>query len=102
MVPCQRDRRESRRLTMKALVLENDPTCPLARVEGPMAARGISAEIVGPSEIGSLDDPSRYDLAIVLGSDDSAYDDSVSWVPEELAYVRRAIESDVPVLGICF
>jgi GMP synthase (glutamine-hydrolysing) len=87
---------------MKAVVLENDPTCPLARVEGPMAARGISAEIVAPGEIGSLEEPSRYDLAIVLGSDDSAYDDSVPWVPDELAYVRRAIESDVPVLGICF
>lgn len=67
-----------------------------------MAERAISAQVVGPEEIGSLEDPRRYDLAIVLGSDDSAYDDSVSWVPEELAYVRRAVESDVPVLGICF
>lgn len=87
---------------MRALVFENDPSCPLARVEGPMASRGISAEIVAPGEIGSLGEPGSYDLAIVLGSDDSAYDDSVPWVAEEFAYVRRAIESDVPVLGICF
>ena len=87
---------------MKALVFENDPSCPLARVEGPMASRGIAAEITAPGEIGSLAEPSHYDLAIVLGSDDSAYDDSVPWVAEELDYVRRAIDSDVPVLGICF
>ena len=87
---------------MKALVFENDPSCPLARLEGPMVSRGISAEIVAPGEIGSLGEPRRYDLAIVLGSDDSAYDDSVPWVAEEFDYVRRAIESGVPVLGICF
>jgi GMP synthase-like glutamine amidotransferase len=67
-----------------------------------MAARGVEAEIVGPEEMGSLADPSDYDLAIILGSDESAYDDSVSWVPEQLAYARRAIADDVPILGICF
>jgi GMP synthase-like glutamine amidotransferase len=87
---------------MKALVFENDPSCPLARVEGPMASRGISAEVVAPHEIGSLEEPARYDLAIVLGSDDSAYDDSIPWVADEFAYLRRAVEADVTVLGICF
>jgi GMP synthase-like glutamine amidotransferase len=87
---------------MRALVLEHDPTCPLGRLEAPMAGRGISAEVVGPEEIPSLGDPEAYDLAVVLGADDSAYDDSVAWVPAELAFVRRAVESNVPVLGICF
>lgn len=87
---------------MNALVLQNDPTCPLARVEEPMATRGISAEIARPEAIGSLPDPTRYDLTIILGSDESAYDDSVPWVAEEFAYARRAVEAGVPVLGICF
>lgn len=87
---------------MRALVFENDPSCPLARIEGPMASHGITAEIVAPGDIGSLEDPRRYDLAIVLGSDDSAYDDSVAWVAEQFHYVRRTIEAEVPVLGICF
>jgi len=67
-----------------------------------MAERGISVELVAPDEIRSLGHPDEFDLAIVLGSDDSAYDDSVPWVPEELEYVRRAVASEVPVLGICF
>lgn len=67
-----------------------------------MASRGISAEIVAPDQTGSLHEPGRHDLAIVLGCDESAYDDSLPWVAEEFDYVRRAIESEVPVLGICF
>jgi GMP synthase-like glutamine amidotransferase len=89
-------------MSPNALVLENDPSCPLARIEGPMATRGISAEVASPGDIGSLPDPGRYDLVIILGSDDSAYDDSVLWVAEEFAYARRAVESDVPILGVCF
>jgi GMP synthase (glutamine-hydrolysing) len=67
-----------------------------------MASRAISADVVTPDEIRSLGDPHQFDLAVILGSDDSAHDDSVPWVPEELAYVRRAVEAEVPVLGICF
>jgi GMP synthase (glutamine-hydrolysing) len=85
-----------------ALVLEHDPSCPLGRLDRLIAARGISTEIVAPQGIPALGDPGRYDLVVILGSDDSAYDDSVSWVPEELGYARRAIDSGVPILGICF
>lgn len=87
---------------MKALVFENDPSCPLARVEGPMAACGISADITAPADIRSLGDPADYDVAIILGSDESAYDDSVAWVADQLDYARRAIRTGVPILGICF
>jgi GMP synthase (glutamine-hydrolysing) len=87
---------------MKALVFENDPSCPLARLEGPMAARGVTAEIATPADIRSLGDPAGYDVAVILGSDESAYDDSVAWVADELDYARRAIRTGVPVLGICF
>src|SRR5947209_6378316 len=87
---------------MKALVFQNDPTCPLARIEGPMASRGIGYEIVTPNEIGALGDPRRYDLTIILGADDSAYDDSLPWVAAEFAYSREAVGAGVPVLGICF
>jgi GMP synthase (glutamine-hydrolysing) len=67
-----------------------------------MARRGISADVVSPEGIPALGDPRRYDLVIILGSDDSAYDDSVPWVAHEFEYARRAVESEVPILGICF
>ena len=47
----------------------------LARLEGPMATCGISAELAVPGDIPSLGDPAEFDLAIILGSDESAYDD---------------------------
>lgn len=87
---------------MHALVMENDPTCPLGRWQRVIEARKIEADVAVPDDIRSLEDPRRYDLVIILGSDESAYDDSVAWVPEELAYSQRAVEAGVPVLGVCF
>lgn len=66
-------------------------------------ARG--AEIVGslvPKEdLPALD---GVDHVIVLGAVWAVYDDSPdrSWIADELAWLRRADEAGVPVLGICF
>ncbi|WP_241832015.1 type 1 glutamine amidotransferase [Parafrankia soli] len=46
--------------------------------------------------------PRSLDLVVVMGSDKSAYDDTVPWLPSELAYLRAAVEAGTPVLGICF
>lgn len=67
-----------------------------------MATCGISAELAVPGDIPSLGDPAEFDLAIILGSDESAYDDSVPWVANQLGYVRHAIGAGLPILGICF
>jgi GMP synthase-like glutamine amidotransferase len=37
-----------------------------------------------------------------LGSPDTAGDDGPPWVRYELETMRRAVEADVPVLGLCF
>ncbi len=66
-------------------------------------ARG--AELVGslvPKEdLPALD---GVDHVIVLGAVWAVYDDSPdrSWIADELAWLRRADEAGVPVLGICF
>jgi GMP synthase (glutamine-hydrolysing) len=87
---------------MRALVFEHQSDCGLGRLQGPIARRGMLVELARPADAGSPPDPRGYDLVISLGSDESATDDSLAWVPAELAYVRRAIEAGVPVLGICF
>lgn len=38
----------------------------------------------------------------ILGSDHSATDLHPAWVRQEIDLTRRAVEADVPVLGICF
>jgi GMP synthase-like glutamine amidotransferase len=45
-----------------------------------------------------------YDLLIPLGAPWGAWDDNCigNWLQPELDWVRKAIEADKPVLGICF
>ena len=42
------------------------------------------------------------DAAVVLGSEQTAYDDAVPWLAAELAFVDACWPAEVPVLGICF
>ena len=47
-------------------------------------------------------DPSDYDLIVSLGAECAAFDDSMPFVPREARLMRRAVDADVPVLGLCF
>ncbi|MCZ4519435.1 type 1 glutamine amidotransferase [Rhodococcus ruber] len=47
-------------------------------------------------------DLTEYSMLIVMGSHESAHDDSVPWIPIEFDFVSAAVDSHVPVLGICF
>jgi GMP synthase-like glutamine amidotransferase len=42
------------------------------------------------------------DAAVILGSELTAYDDTVPWLAAELAFIERMLAASVPVLGICF
>lgn len=68
-----------------------------------LAAAGLDAVVTsfgfgGPP----LPDPTEVAVVIVLGSVESAYDETVPWLGAELAYLRRTIDAGTPVLGICF
>lgn len=43
-----------------------------------------------------------YDLLVVMGSEESAYDEQVEWLARERAFVTAAIDAGLPTLGICF
>jgi GMP synthase (glutamine-hydrolysing) len=38
----------------------------------------------------------------VLGSEQTAFDDSTPWLADELGFVAAALDGSVPVLGVCF
>lgn len=59
-----------------------------------------SASFVDPDEI--VPEIDGYDLLIVMGSDESAYDQSVPWLADELEFVAAVMDRKVPILGICF
>jgi GMP synthase (glutamine-hydrolysing) len=48
--------------------------------------------------------PDRDDwrAVVVLGSEESAYDDSLDWLRVEKDYLRPLVEAGVPLLGLCF
>ncbi|WP_168176665.1 type 1 glutamine amidotransferase [Williamsia sp. 1135] len=69
-------------------------------LRGHVADRGYEVQIVHPS--GELPDVSGFDFAVVMGSSESAYDDSVPWLAAELTYLRAALAANVPIFGVCF
>ncbi|WP_210507633.1 type 1 glutamine amidotransferase [Naasia sp. SYSU D00057] len=48
--------------------------------------------------------PDRDDwrAIVVLGSEESAYDESLDWLRAEKEYLRPLVEAGVPMLGLCF
>ena len=67
-------------------------------------ARGAELSVHLFPKDGPLPELDGTDHVIVLGAIWSVYDDSPdrAWIADELAWLRRADEAGVPVLGICF
>jgi GMP synthase-like glutamine amidotransferase len=67
-------------------------------------ARGAELSVCLFPKEGLLPALEDIDHIVVLGAVWSVYDDSPdrAWIADELAWLRRADESGVPVLGICF
>jgi GMP synthase-like glutamine amidotransferase len=67
-------------------------------------ARGAELSVCLFPKEGLLPALEDIDHIVVLGAVWSVYDDSPdrAWIADELAWLRQADESGVPVLGICF
>ena len=73
------------------------------RVADVVRTRRHQVEFICPPEGDSLPDISCYTALIVGGSDEGHADrpDELSWVAEEIACIRDAVDRGVPVLGLC-
>ncbi len=88
---------------MRLLVVEHQPDAPAGLVGGWAAGRGLAMTTLRPAVGQPLPRSlSPGDAVVVLGSEETAFDDSVPWLADELTFVRQALERDVPLLGICF
>jgi GMP synthase-like glutamine amidotransferase len=84
------------------LLVEQEPLAPAGHVVDWLARRGLAHRVVTASAGEPLPDFRRFGAVIALGSQRSAYHDHVPWVRRELDELHRAVDSGVPVLGICF
>ncbi len=98
---------------MKALFIQHDHISPPGPVADRLRHHGFDVveQLVVPEsefrtpnvtfEFPNLDD---YDLIIPLGAPWGAWDDACigNWLQPELDWIRTAVETNKPVLGICF
>jgi GMP synthase-like glutamine amidotransferase len=98
---------------MKALFIQHDHVSPIGPVGDRLAERGFEIEtrlVVSqenfetpnvPFEFPNID---NYDLIVPLGSPWGAWDDACigNWLQPELAWIKNAVLTNKPVLGICF
>ena len=98
---------------MKALFVQHDHVSPT----GPLAERlnqsGFDVEEIlvvekqnfaTPNVIFEFPNLAEYDLIVPMGAPWGAWDDGCigKWLVPEVAWVREAMDRDIPVLGICF
>lgn len=98
---------------MKALIVQQDHVSPHGPVGEAFAERGyeiVEMQVVPRESFHTPDvtvvfpDPRDFDVIVPMGAPWSVYDhDRIgTWVRDEVDFLRAALESNVPVLGICF
>lgn len=89
--------------TDRLLIAEYERGAPAGFLGRWADGRGLALDTIRPPE----DDPlpaslDGYTGVVVLGSEQTAFDDSLPWLAGQLDLLARAIARPVPVLGICF
>jgi GMP synthase-like glutamine amidotransferase len=95
-------RSEHRAVPLRALILQHEEPTPPGHVTGWLAEHDARVETFRIDIDDREVDPTDYDLIVSLGSEFAAFDDSKPFVPREARLMRKAIDADVPVLGLCF
>jgi GMP synthase-like glutamine amidotransferase len=83
-------------------VLQHEEPTPPGLVTEWLDAHGIGMDLRRIDLDDPQIDPHRYDVIVSLGSEFAAFDDSRTFVPREARLMERALEADVPILGLCF
>ena len=98
---------------MRALFVQHDHVSPTGPVSERLRERGFQVDEVLVVDAPNFTTPNvsfdfpplyDYDLIVPMGAPWGAWDDAAigNWLQPELAWVRDAVDRDIPVLGICF
>ena len=86
----------------RAVILQHEDPTPPGHVTEWLAQHDADAEVFRIDLEDRELDPTRYDLIVSLGSEYAAFDESHAFVTREYRLMERAVEADVPILGLCF
>jgi GMP synthase-like glutamine amidotransferase len=86
----------------RALVLRHEAASPAGLMSEWLAEQAADVDELRIDLEDRQVDPCDFDLIVSLGSEFPAYDDSRPFVPRESGLLHRAVDADVPVLGLCF
>ena len=84
----------------RVLFVQHQDDAPPGYAGERLRQHGAQIDVVRAQD--TLPDPLEFDLIVPLGSDDSAYDDSVPYLDAEHKLLAGAVAADIPVWGICF
>jgi GMP synthase-like glutamine amidotransferase len=87
---------------LRALVLQHEEPTPPGHVTEWLEGHGAEMDVFRIDLDEPKADPEDYDLIVSLGSEFAAYDDSHRFVTTEAELMRRAVDANVPILGLCF
>lgn len=91
-----------RRHPLRVLILQHEEPTPPGHVTEWLRSHDADVETYRIDLEQRDVDPSGYDLIVSLGSEFAAFDDSRPFVQSEAKLMGRAVNEDVPVLGLCF
>lgn len=87
---------------MRLLVIQQQPDAPAGLLGEWAADRGWTVTTLDAPRVGAWPEPGAFDAVAALGSDRSVHASTDAWIAAEIAFLRRAHDARVPVLGICF
>ena len=89
-------------MTLSVLVLQHDPHDGPGYLGEALLRRGASLTNVRLDEGEAVPNISDYDMVLVMGGTMNVYqEDRYPWLKEETADIRRAVQEDKAVLGVC-
>jgi len=86
----------------RTLILQHEAATPPGLMTAWLHEQSADVRTLRIDEDDTVPDPRDYDLIVSLGSEFAAFDDAIPFVPREARLFERALQTDVPILGLCF
>ena len=87
---------------LPGLILQHAATGPPGRLGDWADARGMPYQVHDSSEVPPEFDPRQFSFIASLGSARSSNETEIPWIAAEIELLRRAVDADVPALGLCW